>query len=156
VIELECPSPIRWRTAPRHPGRPSLRAIGAGQRMTKSSTWCARFARTDGDTPVVLMATTIPIYVYGVTASWLTPGKRLSTASSWFDLPPEEEEDALPAGARDGLQFHPTWRRDDRRRRCGRARQASGFVTPSRSRITGCGGARCAAGRTRRWRASSA
>jgi tryptophan synthase alpha chain len=107
----------------------SLRALGAGQRMTKTLDMVRAFRATDGDTPVVLMGYYNPIYVYGV-ARFLADAKQAGVDGLIVvDLPPEEDEELCLPALRAGLNFirlaTPTT--DDRRLPAVLA-NASGFV----------------------------
>jgi len=107
----------------------SLRALGAGQRMTKTLDMVGAFRATDGDTPVVLMGYYNPIYVYGV-ARFLADAKAAGVDGLIVvDLPPEEDEELCLPALRAGLNFirlaTPTT--DDRRLPAVLA-NASGFV----------------------------
>jgi len=107
----------------------SLRALGAGQRMTKTLDMVRAFRATDGDTPVVLMGYYNPIYVYGV-ARFLADAREAGVDGLIVvDLPPEEDEELCLPALRAGLNFirlaTPTT--DDRRLPAVLA-NASGFV----------------------------
>ena len=107
----------------------SLRALGAGQRMTKTLDMVRAFRATDDDTPVVLMGYYNPIYVYGV-ARFLADAKQAGVDGLIVvDLPPEEDEELCLPALRAGLNFirlaTPTT--DDRRLPAVLA-NASGFV----------------------------
>jgi tryptophan synthase alpha chain len=107
----------------------SLRALGAGQRMTKTLDMVGAFRATDDDTPVVLMGYYNPIYVYGV-ARFLADAKQAGVDGLIVvDLPPEEDEELCLPALRAGLNFirlaTPTT--DDRRLPAVLA-NASGFV----------------------------
>ena len=107
----------------------SLRALAAGQRMTKTLDMVRAFRATDGDTPIVLMGYYNPIYVYGV-ARFLADAKAAGVDGLIVvDLPPEEDEELCLPALRAGLNFirlaTPTT--DDRRLPAVLA-NASGFV----------------------------
>jgi tryptophan synthase alpha chain len=107
----------------------SLRALGAGQHMTKTLDMVRAFRATDGDTPIVLMGYYNPIYVYGV-ARFLADAKAAGVDGLIVvDLPPEEDEELCLPALRAGLNFirlaTPTT--DDRRLPAVLA-NASGFV----------------------------
>jgi tryptophan synthase alpha chain len=107
----------------------SLRALGAGQRMTKTLDMVRAFRAGDADTPVVLMGYYNPIYVYGV-ARFLADAKQAGVDGLIVvDLPPEEDEELCLPALRAGLNFirlaTPTT--DDRRLPAVLA-NASGFV----------------------------
>jgi len=107
----------------------SLRALAAGQRMTKTLDMVRAFRATDGDTPIVLMGYYNPIYVYGV-ARFLADAREAGVDGLIVvDLPPEEDEELCLPALRAGLNFirlaTPTT--DDRRLPAVLA-NASGFV----------------------------
>ena len=107
----------------------SLRALGAGQRMTKTLDMVRAFRAGDADTPIVLMGYYNPIYVYGV-ARFLADAKQAGVDGLIVvDLPPEEDEELCLPALRAGLNFirlaTPTT--DDRRLPAVLA-NASGFV----------------------------
>ena len=107
----------------------SLRALAAGQRMTKTLDMVRAFRATDGDTPIVLMGYYNPIYVYGV-ERFLADAKAAGVDGLIVvDLPPEEDEELCLPALRAGLNFirlaTPTT--DDRRLPAVLA-NASGFV----------------------------
>ena len=107
----------------------SLRALGAGQRMTKTLDMVRAFRAGDADTPVVLMGYYNPIYVYGV-ARFLADAREAGVDGLIVvDLPPEEDEELCLPALRAGLNFirlaTPTT--DDRRLPAVLA-NASGFV----------------------------
>ena len=107
----------------------SLRALGAGQRMTKTLDMVRAFRATDDDTPIVLMGYYNPIYVYGV-ARFLADAREAGVDGLIVvDLPPEEDEELCLPALRAGLNFirlaTPTT--DDRRLPAVLA-NASGFV----------------------------
>jgi tryptophan synthase alpha chain len=107
----------------------SLRALGAGQRMTKTLDMVRAFRATDGDTPIVLMGYYNPIYVYGVTRFLADAREAGVDGLIVVDLPPEEDEELCLPALRAGLNFirlaTPTT--DDRRLPAVLA-NASGFV----------------------------
>ncbi|HKC32205.1 MAG TPA: tryptophan synthase subunit alpha, partial [Xanthobacteraceae bacterium] len=107
----------------------SLRALGAGQRMTKTLDMVRAFRAGDADTPIVLMGYYNPIYVYGV-ARFLADAREAGVDGLIVvDLPPEEDEELCLPALRAGLNFirlaTPTT--DDRRLPAVLA-NASGFV----------------------------
>jgi len=107
----------------------SLRALGAGQRMTKTLDMVRAFRAGDADTPVVLMGYYNPIYVYGVTRFLADAREAGVDGLIVVDLPPEEDEELCLPALRAGLNFirlaTPTT--DDRRLPAVLA-NASGFV----------------------------
>jgi len=83
----------------------SLRALGAGQRMTKTLDMVRAFRATDDDTPIVLMGYYNPIYVYGV-ARFLADAREAGVDGLIVvDLPPEEDEELCLPALRAGLNF---------------------------------------------------
>ncbi|MEA2997820.1 MAG: tryptophan synthase alpha chain, partial [Alphaproteobacteria bacterium] len=107
----------------------SLRALAAGQRMTKTLDMVRAFRATDAETPIVLMGYYNPIYVYGVDR-FLADAKQAGVDGLIVvDLPPEEDEELCLPALRVGLNFirlaTPTT--DDRRLPAVLA-NASGFV----------------------------
>jgi len=83
----------------------SLRALAAGQKMTKTLALVREFRAGDKTTPIVLMGYYNPIYVYGV-------GKFLKDAIAAgvdglivVDLPPEEDEELCLPALKAGLAF---------------------------------------------------
>ena len=107
----------------------SLRALGAGQRMTKTLDMVRAFRAGDADTPIVLMGYYNPIYVYGVTRFLADAREAGVDGLIVVDLPPEEDEELCLPALRAGLNFirlaTPTT--DDRRLPAVLA-NASGFV----------------------------
>src|SRR5689334_4702875 len=82
-----------------------LRALNAGQNMTKTLGMIRAFRKSDEATPIVLMGYYNPIYIYGVT-------KFLADAQSAgvdglivVDLPPEEDEELCLPALKAGLNF---------------------------------------------------
>jgi tryptophan synthase alpha chain len=66
-----------------------LRALKAGQRMTKTLDLVREFRKSDDSTPIVLMGYYNPIYVYGVD-KFLTDAKYAGVDGLIVvDLPPE-------------------------------------------------------------------
>jgi tryptophan synthase alpha chain len=107
----------------------SLRALAAGQRMTKTLDMVRAFRATDDETPIVLMGYYNPIYVYGVDR-FLADAKEAGVDGLIVvDLPPEEDEELCLPALRAGINFirlaTPTT--DDRRLPAVLA-NASGFV----------------------------
>ena len=82
-----------------------LRALKAGQRMTKTLALVREFRKDDDETPIVLMGYYNPIYVYG-------NDRFLADATSAgvdglivVDLPPEEDEELCLPSLKAGLNF---------------------------------------------------
>ncbi|HEY2136710.1 MAG TPA: tryptophan synthase subunit alpha [Xanthobacteraceae bacterium] len=83
----------------------SLRALGAGQRMTKTLDMIRAFRATDDDTPIVLMGYYNPIYVYGVDR-FLADAKHAGVDGLIVvDLPPEEDDELCVPALRAGINF---------------------------------------------------
>ncbi|MBM3520150.1 MAG: tryptophan synthase subunit alpha, partial [Alphaproteobacteria bacterium] len=82
-----------------------LRALAAGQTMTKTLALVRAFRKADSETPIVLMGYYNPIYVYGV-ARFLDDAKAAGADGLIVvDLPPEEDDElCLPALAA-GIDF---------------------------------------------------
>lgn len=106
-----------------------LRALKAGETLTKTLATVARFREAENDTPVILMGYFNPIYIYGVER--FVHDARAAGVDGLIvvDLPPEmDEELCLPAVAA-GLNFirlaTPT---TDERRLPTVLRNTSGFV----------------------------
>ena len=75
-----------------------LRALRAGQRMTKTLALVSEFRKADDATPIVLMGYYNPIYIYGVD-KFLADAKVAGVDGLIVvDLPPEEDDElCLPA-----------------------------------------------------------
>lgn len=106
-----------------------LRALNAGQTMTKTLATVRAFRKGDSETPLVLMGYYNPIYVYGV-ARFLADAKASGVDGLIVvDLPPEEDEELCLPALKAGLNFvrlaTPTT--DDRRLPAVLA-NTSGFV----------------------------
>jgi tryptophan synthase alpha chain len=83
----------------------SLRALKAGQRMTRTLELVRAFRATDADTPIVLMGYYNPIYSYGVEAFLRDAVAAGVDGLIVVDLPPEEDDElCLPALAA-GVNF---------------------------------------------------
>jgi tryptophan synthase alpha chain len=82
-----------------------LRALKAGQRMTKTLDLVREFRKSDDSTPIVLMGYYNPIYVYGVD-KFLTDAKSAGVDGLIVvDLPPEEDEELCLPTLKAGLNF---------------------------------------------------
>jgi tryptophan synthase alpha chain len=82
-----------------------LRALKAGQRMTKTLAMVRDFRKDDGDTPIVLMGYYNPIYIYGVD-KFLADAKAAGVDGLIVvDLPPEEDEELCLPALKAGLNF---------------------------------------------------
>ena len=82
-----------------------VRALKAGQRMTKTLALVREFRKSDDATPIVLMGYYNPIYIYGVDRFLIDAKAAGVDGLIVVDLPPEEDEElCLPALAA-GLNF---------------------------------------------------
>lgn len=82
-----------------------LRALKAGQTMTKTLTMARAFRDVHPDTPLVLMGYYNPIYTYGVDR-FLTDVKAAGVDGLIVvDLPPEEDEELCLPAMRAGINF---------------------------------------------------
>ena len=83
----------------------SLRALKAGQRMTKTLAMVREFRQGDSATPIVLMGYYNPIYIYGVDR-FLVDAKAAGVDGLIIvDLPPEEDEELCLPALKAGLAF---------------------------------------------------
>ena len=106
-----------------------LRALNAGQTMTKTLAIVRDFRKADSETPLVLMGYYNPIYIYGV-SRFLADAKTAGVDGLIVvDLPPEEDDELCLPAHKAGLSFirlaTPTT--DDRRLPAVLA-NTSGFV----------------------------
>jgi tryptophan synthase alpha chain len=83
----------------------SQRALHAGQTMLKTLDMVRAFRKGDATTPVVLMGYYNPIYVYGVDHFVADAVKAGVDGLIVVDLPPEEDDELLPAARAAGLNF---------------------------------------------------
>ncbi len=82
-----------------------LRALKAGQRMTKTLELVREFRKGDDETPIVLMGYYNPIYVYG-NDRFLADAKAAGVDGLIVvDLPPEEDEELCLPTLKAGLNF---------------------------------------------------
>ena len=82
-----------------------LRALKAGQRMTKTLTLVREFRKDDDETPIVLMGYYNPIYVYG-NDRFLGDARSAGVDGLIVvDLPPEEDEELCLPSLKAGLNF---------------------------------------------------
>jgi tryptophan synthase alpha chain len=82
-----------------------LRALKAGQRMTKTLALVREFRKGDDDTPIVLMGYYNPIYIYG-NDRFLADAKAAGVDGLIVvDLPPEEDEEFCLPTLKAGLNF---------------------------------------------------
>jgi tryptophan synthase alpha chain len=82
-----------------------LRALAAGQTMTKTLALVRAFRKGDNVTPIVLMGYYNPIYVYGVDR-FLADAKAAGVDGLIVvDLPPEEDQELCLPALKAGLNF---------------------------------------------------
>jgi tryptophan synthase alpha chain len=82
-----------------------VRALHAGQRMTKTLQLVREFRNSDDATPIVLMGYYNPIYIYDVD-KFLVDAKRAGVDGLIVvDLPPEEDEELCLPALKAGLNF---------------------------------------------------
>jgi tryptophan synthase alpha chain len=82
-----------------------LRALKAGQRMTKTLALVREFRKVDDETPIVLMGYYNPIYIYG-NERFLADAKAAGVDGLIVvDLPPEEDEELCLPTLKSGLNF---------------------------------------------------
>jgi tryptophan synthase alpha chain len=82
-----------------------VRALKAGQRMTKTLAMVREFRKSDDATPIVLMGYYNPIYIYGVD-KFLVDAKAAGVDGLIVvDLPPEEDEELCLPALKAGLNF---------------------------------------------------
>jgi tryptophan synthase alpha chain len=82
-----------------------LRALKAGQRMTKTLDLVREFRKSDDSTPIVLMGYYNPIYVYGVDKFLIDAKSAGVDGLIVVDLPPEEDEELCLPTLKAGLNF---------------------------------------------------
>jgi tryptophan synthase alpha chain len=82
-----------------------LRALKAGQRMTKTLALVREFRKTDDATPIVLMGYYNPIYIYGVDRFLVDAKAAGVDGLIVVDLPPEEDEELCLPTLKAGLNF---------------------------------------------------
>ena len=80
-----------------------LRALAAGQNMKRTLALVREFRRGDDATPIVLMGYYNPIYVYGVERFLADANSAGVDGLIVVDLPPEEDDGIVPAGAQGRL-----------------------------------------------------
>jgi len=82
-----------------------LRALKAGQRMTKTLALVREFRKGDDETPIVLMGYYNPIYIYG-NDRFLSDAKAAGVDGLIIvDLPPEEDDELCLPTLKAGLNF---------------------------------------------------
>jgi len=82
-----------------------LRALKAGQRMTKTLALVREFRKGDDETPIVLMGYYNPIYIYG-NDRFLADAKAAGVDGFIIvDLPPEEDDELCLPTLKAGLNF---------------------------------------------------
>jgi tryptophan synthase alpha chain len=82
-----------------------VRALHAGQRMTKTLALVREFRKTDDATPIVLMGYYNPIYIYGVDRFLVDAKAAGVDGLIVVDLPPEEDEELCLPTLKTGLNF---------------------------------------------------
>jgi tryptophan synthase alpha chain len=82
-----------------------LRALKAGQRMSKTLALVREFRKDDDETPIVLMGYYNPIYIYG-NERFISDAKAAGVDGLIIvDLPPEEDEELCLPALKAGLNF---------------------------------------------------
>ena len=82
-----------------------LRALRAGQRMTRTLSLVRDFRKDDDQTPVILMGYYNPIYIYG-NERFLADAKAAGVDGLIIvDLPPEEDDELCLPALKAGLNF---------------------------------------------------
>jgi tryptophan synthase alpha chain len=82
-----------------------LRALKAGQRMTKTLALVREFRKGDDETPIVLMGYYNPVYIYG-NDRFLADAKAAGVDGLIIvDLPPEEDDELCLPTLKAGLNF---------------------------------------------------
>jgi tryptophan synthase alpha chain len=82
-----------------------LRALKAGQRMTRTLELVRAFRKSNDETPIVLMGYYNPIYIYG-NERFLSDAKEAGVDGLIVvDLPPEEDEELCLPTLKAGLNF---------------------------------------------------
>lgn len=82
-----------------------LRALNAGQRMTRTLSLVRDFRKDDDETPIILMGYYNPIYIYG-SERFLADAKAAGVDGLIIvDLPPEEDEELCLPALKAGLNF---------------------------------------------------
>ena len=77
-----------------------LRALNGGQTLARTLAMVRRFREHDDETPIVLMGYYNPIYSYGNERfPGPTPAQPGVDGLILVDLPPEEDDELVPAGA---------------------------------------------------------
>jgi tryptophan synthase alpha chain len=82
-----------------------LRALKAGQRMTRTLSLVRDFRKDDDDTPIILMGYYNPIYIYG-NERFLADAKAAGVDGLIIvDLPPEEDDELCLPALKAGINF---------------------------------------------------
>jgi tryptophan synthase alpha chain len=82
-----------------------LRALKAGQHMTRTLSLVRDFRKDDDQTPIILMGYYNPIYIYG-NERFLADAKAVGVDGLIIvDLPPEEDEELCLPALKAGLNF---------------------------------------------------
>jgi tryptophan synthase alpha chain len=82
-----------------------LRALRAGQTLSRTLGMVRTFRQGDNDTPIVLMGYYNPIYIYGVDRFLADAGSAGVDGLIVVDLPPEEDDELCLPALRAGLNF---------------------------------------------------
>ena len=82
-----------------------LRALQAGTKLAAILAAVARFRKTDGDTPIVLMGYYNPLFRYGVDRFCTDAVAAGVDGIIIVDLPPEESDELTPQARAAGLDF---------------------------------------------------
>jgi len=82
-----------------------VRALHAGQRMTKTLALVREFRKSDDATPIVLMGYYNPIYIYGVDKFLVDAKAAGIDGLIVVDLPPEEDDELCLPTLQAGLNF---------------------------------------------------
>jgi tryptophan synthase alpha chain len=82
-----------------------LRALRAGQTMSRTLAMVRTFRQGDDDTPIVLMGYYNPIHIYGVDRFLADAGNAGVDGLIVVDLPPEEDDELCLPALRAGLNF---------------------------------------------------
>ncbi len=82
-----------------------LRALKAGQTLTKTLQLVRDFRKTEPDTPIVLMGYYNPIYIYGVDRFLIDAKEAGVDGLIVVDLPPEEDVELCLPALKAGLNF---------------------------------------------------
>jgi tryptophan synthase alpha chain len=82
-----------------------LRALNAGETLTRTIDLVRQFRKSDNDTPIVLMGYYNPIYIYGVDRFLVDAKAAGVDGLIVVDLPPEEDAELCLPAMKAGLNF---------------------------------------------------